>query len=314
MPENQNSNFGNIMASALPVVGGIAQGIMQGEANRKARKFAKSMYYTQREHTIEDWNRTNEYNHPRQQMQRLQEAGLNPHLIYGGSGSTEAGGIKTPDAPTWKPESVGEGIPQAIMGIHDLRAKSAQADNLQKQTDLLEEERKLKAAQTIATLMSADVSAVDLDQRKLDLNTNRQLVDTVIELKRQSVDNLRSQTAEAYQRIDISKAMKAPNLAIAMQEIINKKLDAILKGKTGRSIDANTQKTLEETKEIGQKISNMITEGKLKEFELQFKEMRGKTADWPAYMRLFKDVVDAVPDVFTPGGSYKKPFGVKKNP
>lgn len=301
------------MASSLPLVGGIVQGIFQGEANRKARKFAKSMYYTQREHTIEDWNRVNEYNHPRQQMQRLQEAGINPFLAAGGA-LTEAGGIKTPDAPTWRPESVGEGAPAAVMGIYDLRAKSAQADNLQKQTEILEEERKLKMAQTIATLLSADKTGVDTEQAKLDLNTNRQLVDTVIEMKRQAVDNLRAQTAEAYQRIDISKAMKAPNLAIAMQEIINKKLDAVLKGKTGKSIDANTQKTLEETREIGQKISNMITEGKLKEFELQFKEMRGKSADWPAYMRLFKDVIDAVPDVFTPGGSYKKPFGVKKNP
>jgi len=32
---------------------------------------------------LENWNRQNEYNSPSQQMARLEQAGLNPHLMYG---------------------------------------------------------------------------------------------------------------------------------------------------------------------------------------------------------------------------------------
>jgi hypothetical protein len=40
---------------------------------------------------IKQWERQNAYNHPRAQMQRLKEAGLNPNLIYGDSASGATG-------------------------------------------------------------------------------------------------------------------------------------------------------------------------------------------------------------------------------
>ena len=40
---------------------------------------------------IEMWNRQNEYNHPRAQMERLREAGLNPNLMYGQGQQTSSG-------------------------------------------------------------------------------------------------------------------------------------------------------------------------------------------------------------------------------
>lgn len=45
-----------------------------------------SQLYTNRQNrknALEDWNRVNVYNAPKQQMQRYQDAGLNPNLIYG---------------------------------------------------------------------------------------------------------------------------------------------------------------------------------------------------------------------------------------
>lgn len=40
---------------------------------------------------LEKWNRENEYNSPQAQMQRLIDAGLNPHLAYGSVGNASAG-------------------------------------------------------------------------------------------------------------------------------------------------------------------------------------------------------------------------------
>lgn len=52
---------------------------------------------------IAQWNRENKYNSPKEQMKRLQEAGLNPDLVYGGNVANTAGSAQvtagTPQAP-----------------------------------------------------------------------------------------------------------------------------------------------------------------------------------------------------------------------
>lgn len=46
------------------------------------------------------WRMQNEYNHPRAQMQRLSEAGLNPALIYGSGSGGAAGNAGSPSVPS----------------------------------------------------------------------------------------------------------------------------------------------------------------------------------------------------------------------
>ena len=58
--------------------------VSQLSTNAAQRKWNEAMYNRQRQDALADWARTNEYNSPLAQMQRLREAGLNPHLIYGG--------------------------------------------------------------------------------------------------------------------------------------------------------------------------------------------------------------------------------------
>ena len=54
----------------------------QKETNKANRELAELAY----QQNVEQWERENAYNHPSEQMARLQEAGLNPNLVYG-SGS-----------------------------------------------------------------------------------------------------------------------------------------------------------------------------------------------------------------------------------
>lgn len=56
---------------------------------------------------LEAWNMENEYNSPSAQMQRYQDAGLNPNLIYGQSNTAGSIGnyqLDTPDAPYADPD------------------------------------------------------------------------------------------------------------------------------------------------------------------------------------------------------------------
>lgn len=66
---------------AVQQAGNMLQLGMQGQQNKRA--FKRSAEFTR-----EMFDKTNEYNHPVQQMARLKKAGLNPALMYGKSGGT----------------------------------------------------------------------------------------------------------------------------------------------------------------------------------------------------------------------------------
>ena len=97
-----------ISASAAPAITAatqIANLIAQGAMNRKTRKWNEAMYGKQREDALADWARTNEYNSPLQQMARLKEAGLSPHLIYGGGANSISQPVRSTDTKSWSPNA-----------------------------------------------------------------------------------------------------------------------------------------------------------------------------------------------------------------
>lgn len=76
-----------VIAAALAAGGSIlGQGInayTQSRINKQNIAFAREQYSRQREDALADWHMQNQYNSPLAQMERLKEAGLNPHLVYG---------------------------------------------------------------------------------------------------------------------------------------------------------------------------------------------------------------------------------------
>lgn len=294
-----------VIAAGMSLASGGLNAYSTGRTNKRSRMFAREMYNTQREDALEDFKLQNEYNSPRMQMQRLQEAGLNPNLVYGGgSGVTEAGGIRSSDATSMRFEAprYGDALKDSansFLAFHDLEIKKAQADNLAEQNKVLQTEAALKDAQRLSTIVGITGQKVKIDKDKLDLALDQQLFDTNIEFRRRSVENLRAQTVEIGSRVDIAQAMKQPNIDLAVQYLLNARLDAMLKHKTGRSIDAETRNKVETLQEIKQKVHNMYIDGKLKEFDLWLKNNRGKAADWPSYLRMFNDIVNDAADLIS---------------
>lgn len=100
---------------------------------------------------IEFWRMQNEYNSPRAQMQRLQEAGLNPNLIYGDSVSGATGradSIGTPDKPDTD-------VTSNITAFTDLRHRKAQADLTEQQVTSEMERKRLLSNQADGAFFSA---------------------------------------------------------------------------------------------------------------------------------------------------------------
>lgn len=63
-----------------PFLGSMAVSALSGGINALTGERA---HKRDRQEALEDWNRQNEYNSPKNQMQRYKDAGLNPQLIYG---------------------------------------------------------------------------------------------------------------------------------------------------------------------------------------------------------------------------------------
>jgi hypothetical protein len=81
---------------------------------------------------LEMWNRQNAYNDPAAQMKRLEEAGLNPNLVYGSGSVAGNTGSSMPEynAPTM--DYSGQlpiSIPNMIGEFQNVELKQAQIDN-----------------------------------------------------------------------------------------------------------------------------------------------------------------------------------------
>ena len=119
----------------------------QAEENQKIRDYNLNLAKMQNQWNLDLWNRENEYNTPKAQMQRLADAGLNPDLFYqkGVSGMTAASSPSmtagAPAAPQdmsalGQKRTVGDAMQKSLqdaaLGAH-IRLMNAQADKAEQE-------------------------------------------------------------------------------------------------------------------------------------------------------------------------------------
>lgn len=144
--------IGQLLSAASQHTQNLTSGITSALQNRAQTKLNKKL-----------WDQQNAYNHPTQQMQRLKEAGLNPHLVYGNGAKTEAGSIDTAQVQIPEPKM------DTLDGLgkyQNFKLQEIMTNNARKQGNVIEAEAILKAAQTAATVQNTSKSAFDLDLAK----------------------------------------------------------------------------------------------------------------------------------------------------
>ena len=94
------------MGNALAIAGLAAPFIQQGgnilfqqQQNKLNRNFAEGQARLQRQYANEDFEKQNAYNAPKAQKERMLEAGLNPNMMYGGSGGSTPSATVRGSAP-----------------------------------------------------------------------------------------------------------------------------------------------------------------------------------------------------------------------
>jgi hypothetical protein len=116
---------GNTMTSGLF---GLASNLLSNRGAKNRQRLADQQ-------NVKFWNMQNEYNTPANQMKRLQDAGLNPNLIYGsGSANTGIAGGVAPSKPA--PYNIKNPVPLQAM-LLDAQIKNIQADTRVKNEDAL---------------------------------------------------------------------------------------------------------------------------------------------------------------------------------
>lgn len=249
-------------------------------ANHQNRKFSEKMYQRQYEDSIKFWEMQNAYNTPAMQMQRYQDAGLNPHLIYGQGNSGNASPIPTPDTmPVNHREARIEGndssrVAQSLLLNADLRIKNAQADNLEVQNDVIQQDAVLRRWQA--------------ERAGYDLGFERDTYEYNFDARREAARKIRTETDTMIDRNAREAALNASNIQEAAERMLNM-------AEQRKSMPLERGRIRADTDRIRENISLMQKEGKLREFEIALRQQGINPSDplWARYVGMFlSDIAD----------------------
>lgn len=128
----------NWVGSAIGAAGSMISSLIgvnaaKKQANRQ-QQYNKELAEIQNQYNIAQWNRENAYNLPSAQIERLQEAGLNPNLIYGNPSNTAAASPFLTSGPAANFQNLPH-LGTAFGNAIDNYLKLSQAKNINANTD-----------------------------------------------------------------------------------------------------------------------------------------------------------------------------------
>lgn len=227
------SSKSNLMANLLSIGAGLYKDKKnrdwQERQNEKDYEQTLALYDKQRQDALSDWASQNAYNHPLEQMNRLRQAGLNPHLVYGKGADTTADAIRSSGMSQVKRNpfqssfdtgsiaSLGSSVGQGFQTYFDVKAKQAQTDNVQQQTALMQEEALFKQASTAKTLTESAKTDFELKQAQ-------ELRDTTIENAKLQNEKLRADTQFSLDNNQRQELANSSNVQLTLEKIITEKI------------------------------------------------------------------------------------------
>jgi len=292
-----------LIAGASALAGGGIDAISTGRQNRKSREFSREMYERQKQDNLSFWNLQNEYNSPQSQMNRFQEAGLNPNLIYGQGNSGNSGSVQTPDvqSPQFRTPEYGRAVSagglSVINAIYDLDIKAAQADNLRAQNTVIEQDALLRAAQIAQTRISTS-------RGEFDLNFETQFRDISADAKREDLRQTKAFTDIALRKDVRDAALNSTSIAEAFS-----RMQTAMDQRAGMALSRS--QTIEETRRIkaevariNQNIQLMKQDGTLKSLDIELRK-QGINPQDPMWARIIGRLLARATDFMGVGDNAK---------
>ena len=270
-----NINSPDPFSLGIAAVDTIANPLFAHLTNVKNRKFARESYKTQRQDALSDWKMQNEYNSPRAQMQRYQEAGLNPHLIYGQSnqgGEVRSGSMNSANGSAPQSEAS-----RNFLAAYQQRQVGAQTDLTQLAQDNMKADKNLKDAQTIATLKNANLTDVQITKILQDMDFAKGMYPIDVALKNQSLSKGSQEITLAWRK-DFREAL-------TMTGNLKEQAERIATLGIGR------KKTQADIDRIAQEIDLMKKDGTLKDFDIKWRAAGHNPGD-PQVVKIWDEIMN----------------------
>jgi hypothetical protein len=176
----------NMATSAIGAIGNFFTG---GASARKQYQYQSKLMDKQNQQQIDFWKMNNEYNTPFNQRARLEQAGLNPDLMYGGSGNmyqSQMPGAASGSAPNVDYGSFSDNLRFAMQA----QVMDAQVSKIEMENKLLAEQalsqaslRELQSGQAADALARAEHQKIynrHADTRYFLENETRGLKNTLL--------------------------------------------------------------------------------------------------------------------------------------
>lgn len=266
------------LAAGANIASTIANPILQAHQNLANRKFVQQQYKQQRADNIADRDYQNNYNSPTQQMRRLREAGLNPHLAIGGG---NAGGTSAPTAQAQQNASQGQ-APQVDVGylsqFMDMRQRNATINLTEKQAENEAAIIQLNQAKFVSELTENEIKNLKLYGDSKLLPFQLQAAEQQV---RQGDLNLRQGTFD----LNMKEALKENTISLAIQNLANQKIDQLNKEMQTAKGYADIGMYKKQIEQINASIKNMSTDNQLKQTELNLLK-EGVSPNSPTWQRV----------------------------
>lgn len=177
----------NMATSAIGAIGNFFTG---GVSARKQYQYQSKLMDKQNQQQIDFWKMNNEYNTPLAQRARLEQAGLNPDLMYGGSGNMPQSQMPTAASPGSAPNVDYGSFSDNLRFAMQAQVMDAQVSKIEQENKLLAEQaltqaqqRELWAAQAKEAWLRAEHQGIynrHADTRYFLENETRSLKNTLL--------------------------------------------------------------------------------------------------------------------------------------
>lgn len=268
----------------------LGQGINIGAEiaqTKQQRKWQLADYERQKADQREFWDITNRYNSPEEQMNRLRQAGLNPHLIYGKGADVTASSLSGPtmgNAPKANIKFDYGQIMQAKAMNQQLKYNQAQTDNVLQDTQNKQIQKDLTQAQINQTNVQTANIAQNTATSEFQLEQSKLLKDAVVERALLENEALKVQNVVKLGDLELARIKSDSDKARAIQEIAESKQRILSAQLQNATLPLQQEKIKNEIKQIENILDLQNIDIAIKKVELDLRN-KGIQPNDPWYFR-----------------------------
>jgi hypothetical protein len=261
------------------------------------------MYYKQVADNRANWQAQNAYNHPLQQMERLRQAGLNPHLVYGKGADTTAGAIQSAQKPDWNPQTpkfdIGAVAQNALTNYQNIKMQKLQMDNVAQGIATAKAEESLKKITDLKVASETDRSNYDLAFNKemkdiivADMVLKNQTSMSQIDQIKQNIDASKQNMGIQLKDLELRQMQNSANIASTMQSIAESKVRTLRMQLENANLPLQKEKLSKEIQMLEMNVLNADIDRKIKNVELELRNQGVQPNDWIWFRKLWQGVTN----------------------